>query len=143
MIDCRSVILPLFLCLIAVPVSAANLDCAKADTQAVVNLCAAKELKDADDELARVSKALSKDLKDPAARAALDQAGKAWEAYRDAECRFKFERRHRQRRRTDGRRLLPGGARANPDHGLKAHPRLQEGRCDLSRAQALSRAAAP
>ena len=88
MINCRSVILPLLLCVMAMPVSAASLDCAKADTQAAVNLCAAKELKDADDELARVSKALSKDLKDPAARAALDQAGKAWDAYRDAECRF-------------------------------------------------------
>ena len=126
MIDCRSVILPLFLCLVAVPASAASLDCAKADTQAAVNLCAAKELKDADDELARVSKALSKDLKDPAARAALDQAGKAWDAYRDAECRFEFERGHRQRRRTDGGGLLPGGARPYPHHGAEAHPRLQE-----------------
>lgn len=76
--------------LLAAPAAAkaADLDCAKADTQAALNICAVKQLQDADNELDRVRKALSKKIDDPAAKAALADAEKAWDAYRDAECNF-------------------------------------------------------
>lgn len=68
--------------------NAADFDCAKADTQAALNLCAVKALEDADNDLNRVRKNLSKKIDDPAAKAALDEAEKTWDAYRDAECTF-------------------------------------------------------
>ena len=68
--------------------NAAKLDCAKADTQGELNICAAKELQNAENDLNRLRAALSKKISDPAAKAAMDEAEKAWEAYADAECRF-------------------------------------------------------
>ncbi|HEY5209904.1 MAG TPA: lysozyme inhibitor LprI family protein [Stellaceae bacterium] len=72
----------------AAPAFAAAPDCANAETQAALDLCAGKALRDADRALDRVRKALNKELSDPLARAALAQAEKSWDAYRDAECRF-------------------------------------------------------
>jgi uncharacterized protein YecT (DUF1311 family) len=70
------------LALIAVP------DCGNAETQAALDLCAAKDLKDADDALAHLRKRLSKEIGEATTKAALDEAQKAWEDYRDAECKF-------------------------------------------------------
>lgn len=67
---------------------AADIDCAKADTQAALNLCAGKELEVADKDLNRVRKELSKKIGDAAVKATFDEAEKAWETYRDAECKF-------------------------------------------------------
>lgn len=78
------------LLLLAAPaaVKAADIDCLKADTQAALNICAVKELEAADNDLNRIREDLSKKISDPAAKAALDEAEKAWDAYRDAECNF-------------------------------------------------------
>ena len=78
----------LLLVAMAAPALAAGLDCKNAETQADLNLCAAKDLQDADQEIGRVNKALAKELGDPAAKTALEQAAKAWDEYRDAECKF-------------------------------------------------------
>ena len=67
---------------------AANIDCAKADTQAALNLCEGKELEVADKDLNRVRKELRKKIGDAAAKATFEEAEKAWETYRDAECKF-------------------------------------------------------
>ncbi len=67
---------------------AADPDCAKANTQAALNMCAIKELDTADKELDHVRKDLSKKIGDPATQAALDEAEMAWDVYRDAECKF-------------------------------------------------------
>lgn len=83
----KTVLVPV-LVLIALPTAAAQPDCGKADTQAALDLCAAKDLKDADAALAHVRKQLGKEIADPTTRAALDEAQKTWEAYRDAECKF-------------------------------------------------------
>jgi uncharacterized protein YecT (DUF1311 family) len=74
--------------LLIAPAFAAEPRCDKADTQAALDLCAAKELDAADKELSHVRKALTKELKDPTARTALQGAETAWDLYRDAECKF-------------------------------------------------------
>jgi uncharacterized protein YecT (DUF1311 family) len=78
------------LLLLAAPsaAKATDVNCAKADNQAALNLCAAKELQNADKQLNSVRKELAKRIDDPAAKAALNEAQKAWEEYRDAECKF-------------------------------------------------------
>jgi uncharacterized protein YecT (DUF1311 family) len=81
-------VLVALLALNAVPAVAAEPDCAKADTQAALDLCAAKDLKNADRELARIRKQLAKEITEATTRAALDEAQKTWEDYRDAECKF-------------------------------------------------------
>jgi uncharacterized protein YecT (DUF1311 family) len=81
-------VLVLLLALVAPPVAAAVPDCGNAETQAALDICAAKDLKAADDALAHLRKQLAKQIGDAATKVALDEAQKTWEAYRDAECRF-------------------------------------------------------
>ena len=131
-------VLVALLALTAVPAVAAEPDCAKAETQAALDLCAAKDLKNADRELARIRKQLAKEITDATTRAALDEAQKTWEDYRDAECKFEFERRGRRHRGADGCRAVSDPACENAHPGAEAHPRLQTGRPHLSATQALS-----
>jgi uncharacterized protein YecT (DUF1311 family) len=73
-------------------IAAAALDCSKAETQAELDLCAGKELKDADAQLDRTYKTLASELTDVKAKAALADAERTWESYRDTECKFESSR---------------------------------------------------
>lgn len=62
-------------------------DCADAETQVAMNLCADRSFKAADAELNRTYKALEQKVTTPGL-AKLKAAQRAWIAYRDAQCAF-------------------------------------------------------
>jgi len=82
--------LTMALCLaIAAPLSARATGCADAATQTDLNICAAEALKASDAALNATYRQVMGRLKtDPAKRALLMNAQKAWLAFRDAECDF-------------------------------------------------------
>lgn len=73
--------------LVAGPVAAQNVDCANADSQAEMNICADKAAKQADAKLNRVYAQVMSRLS-PAGKIRLRDAQRAWLAFRDKECAF-------------------------------------------------------
>ena len=67
--------------------SARAVDCANATTQGAMNACAARDRAAADTELDAAFEALQDRVSDEG-RDALDEAQRAWIAYRDAQCAF-------------------------------------------------------
>lgn len=62
--------------------------CAGLATQAALNECAGREYKKNDDLLNEVYRQLHAKLRDPQQRNMLEQAERAWIAYRDRQCAF-------------------------------------------------------
>jgi uncharacterized protein YecT (DUF1311 family) len=85
----RVTILATLALLAAGPARAAGENCADAATQGAANACAARELAAVDARLnAAYNQVIGRLKAEPAARAALLDAQRAWLRFRDAECAF-------------------------------------------------------
>jgi len=70
------------------PATAQTAACAAASTQAELNDCSAQRYREADARLNQVYSQLRARLRDPRQRSLLEEAERAWIAYRDRECAF-------------------------------------------------------